>query len=79
MPRNERHVVKDGDGWKVVKPGATRLSARTRTQAEAEVRAKQILGNDGGGEAVVHRPDGQIRKSDTVAPGNDPFPPRDTA
>jgi hypothetical protein len=77
VARNERHLVKDGDSWKVVKPGAKRASARTATQAEADAKAKQILGNDGGGEAIVHRPDGRIRKSDTVAPGNDPFRPRD--
>lgn len=78
MARNERHVVPDGDGWKVVAPGGQRASARANTQAEAEARAKQILGNSGGGEAVIHRRDGRIRDSDTVPPGRDPFPPRDT-
>ena len=80
MPsRNERHIVPDSSGgWKVVKPGAQRASAHTNTQAEAEQRAKQILANDGGGEAVIHRPDGKIRDSDTVVPGNDPHPPKDT-
>ena len=38
---------------------------------------KEILGNDGGGEAVIHGRDGKIRDSDTVPPGNDPMPPRD--
>ena len=33
--------------------------------------------NSGGGEVRIHRRDGKIRDSDTVAPGNDPFPPRD--
>jgi hypothetical protein len=79
-PRQERHVVPDKDkgDWKVVAPGAGRASARARTQAEAEQRAKEILSNIGGGEAVIHRPDGSIRDSDTVAPGNDPNPPKDT-
>jgi hypothetical protein len=44
---------------------------------DAERRAKEIVGNEGGGEVVIHRPNGQIRDSDTVAPGNDPNPPRD--
>jgi hypothetical protein len=77
--RNERHVTPHPDGgWQVEKPGSGRASARTPTQAEAVDRAREILGRDGGGEVVIHRPDGTIRDSDTVAPGNDPNPPRDT-
>jgi hypothetical protein len=78
MAREERHVTRRPDGdWQVVKPGASRPSAVAPTQAEAERRAREIVGNAGGGEVVIHRPDGRIRDSDTVAPGNDPFPPRD--
>ncbi len=77
--RNERHVVPNPDGgWDVKKPGADKASSHHPTQAEAEDRAKEILRNIGGGEAVIHRPDGTIRDSDTVAPGNDPNPPKDT-
>lgn len=50
----------------------------TDTQAEAIGRARDIVTNAGGGEAVIHGRDGQIRDSDTVGGGNDPFPPRDT-
>jgi hypothetical protein len=75
--RNERHVAPHPDGWQVTKPGASRPSAVTHTQAEAIGRAREILGNDRGGEVVIHGRDGRIRDSDTVAPGNDPFPPRD--
>jgi len=79
MARNERHVVPDGNGgWRVVAPHAQRASATAGTQAEAEARARQIVGNTGGGEVVTHRPNGQIRDSDTVRPGNDPNPPKDT-
>ena len=75
---NRRHVVLDLDGgWKVVKPAAERASATASTQQAAEHRAKQIVQRSGGGEVVIHRPEGTIRDSDTVAPGNDPFPPRD--
>jgi len=75
---NRRHVVPDeGGGWKVVKPGAKRASAKTDTQAQAERRAKEIVANQGGGEVRVHRPDGRIRDSDTVKPGNDRNPPKD--
>ena len=76
---SNRHVVPaPGGGWNVKAPGAQRASAHTRTQAEAERRAKEIVANLGGGEVVIHRPDGRIRDSDTVPPGNDPYPPKDT-
>jgi sarcosine oxidase gamma subunit len=79
MPKStRRHVVPNPDGgWKVVKPGGKRASAKTATQAQAEKRAKEIVANQGGGEVRVHRPDGRVRDSDTVRPGNDPNPPKD--
>lgn len=78
MARNERHVVRNPQGgWDVKKPGASRASAHLPTQAEAEGRAKEILRNDGGGEAVIHDRRGQIRDSDTVPPGRE-GPGRDT-
>lgn len=79
MPRNQRHVTQHEEGgWQVSKQGAARASRRTRTQAEAIARAREIVGNTGGGEVVIHGRDGAIRDSDTVAPGNDPNPPKDT-
>jgi hypothetical protein len=53
------------------------VSAHTDTQAAGIDRAREIVGNSGGGEVVIHRPDGRIRDSDTVFPGNDPNPPKD--
>jgi hypothetical protein len=77
--RNERHVVPNPKGgWDVRKPNAERSSSHHGTQAEAEARAKQILAKTGGGEAVIHNQTGKIRDSDTVPPGNDPYPPKDT-
>ncbi|MFN3256207.1 MAG: DUF2188 domain-containing protein [Ilumatobacter sp.] len=75
---NNRHVVpgKNG-GWDIKAPGSERSSGHRATQAEAEQRAKEIVGNLGGGEVRIHRPNGQIRDSDTVAPGNDPRSSRD--
>jgi hypothetical protein len=73
-----RHVVPNDDGgWDVKAPGAKRASSHHETQADAERRAKEIVGNAGGGEVIIHRPSGQIRDSDTVAPGRDPNPPHD--
>jgi hypothetical protein len=75
---NDRHVVPDEDGgWKVVAPGSTRSSGNFDRQSDAIDRAREIIGNAGGGELRIHGRDGQIRDSDTVAPGNDPNPPRD--
>ena len=76
---NNRHVVPNSgrNGWDVVAPGAQRVSSHRSTQAEAQAAARRIVHNVGGGEVVTHRPNGQIRDSDTVAPGNDPFPPAD--
>lgn len=79
MGNQRRHVVPNPQGgWDVKKPGSDRASSHHPTQAQAEQRAKEILGNQGGGEVVNHRPDGSIRDSDTVAPVPDPNPPRDT-
>lgn len=75
---NRRHVVPHEDGWAVRKPGADRASAVLPTQSEAIDRAREILENTGGGELTIHNREGVIRDSDTVPPGHDPNPPRDT-
>lgn len=78
MANNNRHVVPNSrGGWDVKKPGSSRASAHADTQRKAITRAKQIVSNAGGGEVRIHGTGGKIRDSDTVAPGNDPFPPRD--
>lgn len=73
MSDADRHVVPNPDGgWDVKKPGSSRASAHADTQAEAQVRARQIIQNEGGGELIIHGKDGQIRAKDTIDPGNDP-------
>lgn len=73
------HITKRPDGgWQAIKPNAGRASGVFDTQAEAEQRAKQWSHNAGGGEVTIHRPNGEIRDRDTVAPAKDPNPPRDT-
>jgi len=72
-----RFVVRHPGGWAVKAPGAKRASAVRHTQVEAEAVAKGIVENLGGGEVTTSGRDGRFRDSDTVAPGNDPFPPRD--
>ncbi|MCK5332445.1 DUF2188 domain-containing protein [Candidatus Parcubacteria bacterium] len=73
------HVVKNNNDkiWEVKKENADRISAKANTQKEAETLAKQFCSNAGGGEVRIHKPTGPIRDSDTVAPGNDPYPPKD--
>lgn len=61
----------DGD-WEVRAPGADRASAIVSTQADGIERAREILGNAGGGELQVRRLDGTIGRQDTIPPGNDP-------
>ncbi len=79
MSTNDRHVTPNpGGGWDVVAPGASRASAHRDTQAAAIDRGREIVQKAGGGELRIHGRDGRIRDSDTVAPGNDPNPPRDT-
>lgn len=77
MSKNDRYVTKHPDGWAVKKPGAGRASSVHGTQKEAESRAKTVVGNLGGGEVRIQNRQGRWRDSDTVAPGNDPCPPRD--
>ncbi len=36
-----------------------------------------MLENQGGGELTVKGRDQKIRSKDTIAPGNDPHPPKD--
>jgi hypothetical protein len=76
------HVTKDKDSgdWKAKREGANRAAGYFDTQAEAEKAAKQMAAkaaNCGGGEVRIHSPKGPIRDSDTVAPANDPNPPKD--
>jgi hypothetical protein len=74
---NSRHVVPNPNGgWDVKKPGAGRSSAHTDTQKHAAERATAIVRNSGGGEVRIHGRDGKIRDSNTVVPGNDPYPPK---
>ena len=66
---NQRHIVHHPDGgWAVRKPHAERVSSRHDTQAQAQTRAKEILSHGGGGEAVTHGRNGDIRQSDTIQP-----------
>lgn len=70
---NKRVVQRRDDGeWEVRRPGSSRAGAVAPTQADAINRAREILGNGGGGEMQVRGRDGTIRAQDTIPKGNDP-------
>ncbi len=64
--------------WVNKRNDSDRASSLHRTQADAEQSARKMLVNQGGGELTTKGRDGLIRSKDTIAPGNDPYPPRDT-
>lgn len=78
MAGKDRMVyLRDGE-WVNKRNDISRASSVHRTQAEAEVAARQMLRNSGGGELTTKGGDQKIRSKDTIAPGNDPRSIRDT-
>lgn len=74
----DRTVFKNEDGkWVNKRNDASKASSLHDTQKEAEYSARNMLSNQGGGELTTKGVNGIIRSKDTIAPGNDPFPPRD--
>lgn len=74
----DRMVYRREDGqWANERNGAGKASSLHKTQAAAERAAREMLTNQGGGELTTKGLDGRIRSKDTIAPGNDPNPPRD--
>lgn len=75
---NSRSVYKREDGsWVNKRDDASRAGSVHQTQKAAEDAARRMLQNSGGGELNTHGVDGRIRSKDTIAPGNDPNPPKD--
>ena len=77
MPKNDRFVVRHGSDWAVKKGGVEKPEGIYGTQRDAERAAKETVRENGGGEVRIQGRNGRWRDSDTVAPGNDPYPPRD--
>ncbi|MBN8760473.1 MAG: DUF2188 domain-containing protein [Thiobacillus sp.] len=74
----DRIISKRPDGmWENKRNDAGRASSLHQTQKEAIDTARQMLQNQGGGELTTKGVDGKIRSKDTIAPGNDPCPPKD--
>lgn len=74
----DRIVYKRGDEWINKRVDGERASSVHDTQRAAEDAARRMLAQQGGGELTTMGRDGRIRSKDTIAPGNDPNPPRDT-
>ena len=80
MSKNRDRMVykNDAGSWVNKRNDASRASSVHRTQKDAVDAAKDMFINQGGGELTTKGVNGRIRSKDTIAPGNDPFPPRDT-
>ena len=73
-----RTVYRSGDEWINKRNDADRASSKHNTQKEAIDAANRMLKNQGGGELTTKGRDGKFRSKDTIPPGNDPNPPKDT-
>ncbi|WP_395175456.1 DUF2188 domain-containing protein [Roseibium alexandrii] len=74
----DRTVYRRDDGqWANKRNDASRPGSLHRTQADALSAAHKHLVNQGGGELITKGVNGKIRSKDTIAPGNDPYPPKD--
>lgn len=79
MNKNDRSVYRRRDGkWVNKKNAAAKASSLHDTQKAANQVARKNLHNQGGGELTTMGLDGKIRSKDTIAPGSDPCPPKDT-
>jgi uncharacterized protein YdaU (DUF1376 family) len=63
--------------WVNKRNDSDRASSVHDTQREADQAAREMLRNQGGGDVTTKGTDGRIRSKDTIAPGNDPNPPKD--
>lgn len=74
----DRTVYRKPDGnWANKRNDASKAGSVHSTQKDAEAAARSMLKNQGGGELTTKGVNGRIRSKDTIAPGNDPNPPRD--
>lgn len=73
----DRTVFKRGKEWVNRRNDAERASSIHRTQKDAVDAAHGMLGSQRGGGLTIKSRDGLIRSKDTIAPGNDPNPPKD--
>lgn len=76
MPNNRHVVPAPGGGWNVKVPNRVTPASHHQTQGAAQDAARDGLKQAGGGQLIIHRPNGTIRDADTISPAKDPFPPK---
>ncbi len=75
---SDRTVYQRDDGkWANKRNDADRAGSVRETQRDAAKDASRMLREQGGGELTIKGENGRIRSKDTIAPGNDPNPPKD--
>ena len=67
MSKPRQHVVPVDGQWGIRREGSERLTSIHPTQGEAIERGREIAINQET-ELVIHRPNGQIRDSDSYGP-----------
>lgn len=72
MASKDYNVFNTDNGWAIKGQGNARVSEYVGTQAQAYDRAREIVGNQGGGDISIHGLNGQIREKNTIPNGNDP-------
>lgn len=78
MSQNRIVYRRDDGKWVNKRTDSDRASSLHKKQADAERTARQMLKGVGGGELITKGLDGKIRSKDTIPPGKDSCPPRDT-
>lgn len=77
--KQDRTVYRREDSkWVNKRNDSDRATSVHDTQADAINAARQNLQKQGGGELTTKGLDGRFRSKDTIKPGNDPNPPKDT-
>ena len=77
--KQDRTVYRREDSkWVNKRNDSDRATSVHDTQADAINAARQNLEKQGGGELTTKGLDGRFRSKDTIKPGNDPNPPKDT-
>ncbi len=71
---SNHHVVPHPNGWAVRRQGNQHPTRVVGTQHEAIGIARGRTQQTGGGEMIIHRPNGQIRQKNTIGKP-DPYPP----
>lgn len=74
--RDRTVYQRDDKSWANKRNDSDRASSVHTKQSDAISSAREMLHNQGGGELTTIGRDHKIRDKDTIAPGNDPFPPR---